>query len=282
MSFANGFLLNPSPAWFPYFGNQRRFVPYVLELLEGLGARPGDTMFETNAGSHAISWHVNKHLGMKTTANDLGLYSCSIGRSLSEKEHDGSLNLVTAATGAALLEEFGYQPPADATADKDLIAKWTAFIRQESASNPNRKNYTVTRGDLFEVIHHVGPTKFVYCDFAWPWRDGSATKEYTVTSDTLSRALGDLDAPDFKVASGRRILDDVVRYLDIATDRFEWVILSNQSSNYPTPEVLEPHLRACGYTPAISRRLTVPAEYVDDLGKDPEFTEYQYVFRGCK
>lgn len=276
---AHGFLLQPSPQWLPYFGNQRRFVPYVLELLEGLGADPGDTFFETNAGSHAISWHANKSMGLRTTANDLGLYSASIGRALSDPSTGASLLL--AARGAALIEEFGYQPPMDAQPNGALVDKWGEFLMAESRSNPNREDALVTRGNLFEVIRHVGEGgDFVYCDFAWPWKDGSATEEYTVTSDSLSLLLGDEDAPDFRVVSGRRILNDVVEYLDLAVERFKWVILSNQSSNYPTPEVLEPHMAAAGHVPVISRRLTVPAEYVDDLGKEPAFTEYQYVFEG--
>jgi len=272
----SGFLLEPSPTWLPYFGNQRRFVPYVLELLQGLGARPSDTFYETNAGSHAISWHVNKLLGLTTFANDLGAYSYAIGSALSGFDRDSR----TAALGAALIEEYGYLVPADApTPNSETIAKWIRFLREESATNENRRRTNVLRGDLFELLPSWSGD-FIYCDFAWPWKDGSFTEEYEVTGDTLSLHLGDETETQFRMASSRRILQDVLEYLDLARERFRFVILSNQSSNYPTPEVLEPHMRAAGHVPIISRRLSVPAEYVDDLGKDPVFTEYQYVFEG--
>jgi hypothetical protein len=264
-------LLKPSPLWFPYFGNQRRFVPFVSELLVGLGAKEGDTLFETNAGSHAISYHVAHELGLRPISNDLGCYSHHIGLALSG---DVEAALI-AAKGAALIEAYGYNPESGRVADKELVDKWLAFISQQ----PKLPGYRAIRGNLFETLkNHTG--KFIYCDFAWPWKDGSYTQEYETTADTLGQLLGDTAVTEFKVASARRILQDVVEYLDEARQRYEFVILSNQSSNYPIPEVLEAHMKACGHTPIISRRQTVPAEYVDDLGKDPFFTEYQYVFEG--
>lgn len=266
-------LLSPSPKWLPYFGNQRRFVPFVKELLVGLGAKEGQSFFETNAGSHAIGYHVNKELGLQVKANDLGFYSFCIGRALSG-DKDAT---VVAAKGAALIEQYGYNPPLFSEPDPFLMSKWGHFLDEQSIT----KNYTTQRMNLFEAIRSE-KGQFIYCDFAWPWRDGTATEEYETTVDTLGTILGDKTTTTFKVANGRRILSDVISYLDIARKNFKFVILSNQSSNYPTPEVLEPHMRACGHTPIISRRQTVPAEYVDDLGKDPFFTEYQYVFEGTK
>lgn len=74
------------------------------------------------------------------------------------------------------------------------------------------------------------------------------------------------------------ILDRVATALDIALEGFPYVILSNQSSNYPTPEVLEPWLADKGYPLICSRRLTMPANDVDNRGLDSMFTEYQYIF----
>lgn len=264
-------LLEQSPKWFPYFGNQRRFVPFVKELLVGLGAREGDVLFETNAGSHAISYHMRKELGLRPIANDLGYYSCAIGEALCGDM--GAVHIVS--NGAALMQEYGYNPPDNAVVNSEYAAEWIDFLLGQVKVD----NYTVSRGDLFETMK-LYSGKFIYCDFAWPWRDGSSTIEYKTTSDTFGKLLGDNKPCSFRVASGRRILQDVINYLDTARHRYEFVILSNQSSNYPTPEVLEAHMRACGHTPIISRRQTVPAEFVDDLGKDPFFTEYQYVFEG--
>lgn len=266
-------LLQSSPVWFPYFGNQKRFTPFVMELLKGLGAKEGDTLFETNAGSHAISYSAALELGMKPIANDLGFYSCAIGDAL-RGDQKGS---VIAARGAALIETYGYNPPSSAIVKDDLYEKWMSFIHDAPKVDPAR--YTVSRGDLFKTAPaHKGD--FIYCDFAWPWRDGSYTEEYEYSSDKLGALLGDETPCEFKVASARRILDDVVKYLDMARQNYRFVILSNQSSNYPPPEVLEAHMLACGHECIISRRQTVPAEYLDDLGKAKYFTEYQYVFEG--
>lgn len=264
-------LLQASPIWFPYFGNQRRFVPFVKELLVGLGAKEGDVLFETNAGSHAISYHLATELGLHPIANDLGFYSYNIGLAISS---NNSVAASITAKGAALIEQYGYNPTSD-SADATIISKWMSMILLMQKA----ENYKVIRGNLFETLkQHSG--KFIYCDFAWPWKDGTYTKEYEVTADTFSTMLGDKTVTTFQVASARRILQDVIEYLDEARKRYEFVILSNQSSNYPIPEVLEAHMKACGHVPIISRRQTVPAEYVDDLGKDPFFTEYQYVFEG--
>lgn len=266
-------LLTKSPMWFPYFGNQRRFVPFVKELLVGLGAKEGDILFETNAGSHAISYHMSIELGIRPIANDLGFYSFHIGRALM----GNSDSALIAASGAALIDQYGYNPVLDAVAEQSSIDKWREFL----STQVKVSNYSPIRGDLFHTLKQYRG-KFIYCDFAWPWKDGSYTKEYETTADTLGQLLGDNTVTEFKVASARRILQDVIEYLDEARQRYEFVILSNQSSNYPMPEVLEAHMKACGHVPIISRRQTVPAEYVDNLGKDSFFTEYQYVFEGAK
>ena len=268
-------LLSPSPEWFPYFGNQRRFVPFVKELLVGLGAQPGDMFFETNAGSHAISYHLALELGVQPVANDLGYYSCNIGKALT-RDIDAAK---VAARGAALMAAQGYNPTQPELFEEAAYEYWLSFIDALPKLDP--QDYEVKRSDLFATLKgqsYAG--KFIYADFAWPWRDGTATQEYETSSDTFGALLGDKQTTTFKVASARRILDDVIEYLDTARQSFEFVILSNQSSNYPPPEVLEAHMTACGHVPIISRRQTVPAEHVDDLGKSPTFTEYQYVFEG--
>ena len=266
-------LLQPAPKWFPYFGNQKRFTPFVKELLVGLGAREGDTFFETNAGSHAVSYDMATALGVIPTANDLGFYSYSIGLVLTgnySAEHD-------AAMCAALIDQQGYNPTNSCDYSPEAYNDWRDFI--DMLPKLPVGAYNVQRGDLFKTLKESSGD-FIYCDFAWPWRDGSYTAEYATTADTLGALCGDPAVMLFSMANARRILQDVVQYLDDARKRYRFVILSNQSSNYPTPEVLEAHMRACGHEPIISRRLTVPAEHVDNLGKDTTFTEFQYVFKG--
>lgn len=269
-------LLAPCEPWLPYFGHQKRFSPHVKSLLEGLGAQPGDTFFETNAGSHAVSWLLARELGVHPVANDLSAYSCAIGHALTG-DKDARRK---AARGAALIQEFGFNPPMGSAPDPDKVTGWEHFIEAIPKVDPGA--YTVTQGDLFKVAPQYSG-RFIYADFAWPWREGEATEEYVTTSSTLEAVMDGRTSDDtFEIASARRILQDVIAYLDFARERFEFVILSNQSSNYPPPLVLEPHMKACGHVPVISRSQTWPAEYLDNLGKDDTFTEYQYVFEGTR
>jgi len=271
----NGYLLQPPPQWVPYFGNQHRAVPYVLELLRGLGAQSGDSLFEANAGSHAVSWNANKELGMVTLANDMSFYSIAIGESL----QGTPAYLTTAATGAALLDEFGGQIPDKGDPSPASVEKWSAFLQTEATTNLNRRNHHVTRAGMFEMADQV-EGRFAYCNFDWPHREGTPRSDRMHAIHVLNQRLGDPGAVESAAPSGRQILDDVLKFLDMAVPRFEFVILSNQSSNYPPPEVLETHLQACGHVPIVARRLVIPNGLTDDRGSDPFFTEYQYVFKG--
>ena len=59
-----------------------------------------------------------------------------------------------------------------------------------------------------------------------------------------------------------------------------YVLLSNQSSNYPTPEILEVELLR-NKLPYLERHtMLTDAEYEDNLGKVDFFREYLYVIRG--
>ena len=60
----------------------------------------------------------------------------------------------------------------------------------------------------------------------------------------------------------------------------KYVLLSNQSSNYPTPELLEVALLKNNLNYEIRHTMLTDAEYEDNLGKETFFREYLYVIRG--
>lgn len=275
----NGYLIQPSPFWPPYFGNQKRFAPYVAELFRGLGLKPGDTYYETNAGSHAVACAARAH-GLSTHVNDAGAYSQALGNALYGDESYRR----RAAVGAAVLEKWGYDlegfDPSSMAPGDDRVEAWERSLSdlRASCAAPGVP-FSIRRGDLWDFVQECPGGDVLYTDFAWPWRDGRATGEYEVTADKLSAYL-DGSAPAFRMSTARQIMGDVVRLLDMARPKFKWVVLSNQPSNFPPPEVIEPTMQACGHAWAVARRLSLPAEDVDNRGLHTEFTEYQYVFEG--
>lgn len=245
-------LLQPSPEWPPYFGNQRRFVPFIVELLNGLGAGPGWELHETNAGSHAVALAAHS-LGVRTLANDLGEYSYCLGQALYGY---GGAYLPRAARLAA---EF--------CNDAAQEGRWLGWLRSHRYQPPAGSR--VVRGDWRDFVAGQSGADILYVDFAWPWVTGEATAEYERTSGGT-------------VPTARSVLTDVLRLLETARPKYRFLVLSNQSSNFPPASVLEPCLTAWGHRPFLTRTLTVPAEQVDNLGRAAEFTEYQYVFRGTQ
>ncbi len=266
-------MVRSSGIWPPYFGNQKRFAPYVMELLHGIGMTPGNSLYETNAGSHAIAYEARLNQ-YQTHTNDIGVYSQAIGYCLYGDLSEYMMS--KAFLGAALLEQYGYDlKGAVPTGVSPMrLSHWRRIFmsfRQQSA-----QPWSITQGNLWDFIKHQEGDA-LYVDFAWPWRDGRSTEEYTSSADTLTKLLTGEDV-ELTMPSGRQILQEVIQLLDIARKRFTWTILSNQSACFPTPEVLEPYLLACGHQWQIARRLSVPAEDVDNRGLTTEFTEYQYVF----
>ena len=254
-----------SPQWFPYFGNQSRVADFIAGAFEWIGVRSGDSVFETNAGSHAISYVLNQRFGTHAIANDLGYYSNLIGKALTGDMEAAKIVAKIAST----IELEGYQPE---KVNEYHAMKWLDFIEKL----PKAKNYENIRGNLFETMK---PADFIYCDFAWPWKDGTYTEEYEYTADRIGSLYGDTLVSEFKMASARRILQDVIEYLDKARKMAKkYVLLSNQSSNYPTFAVLETHMKACGHEWIAQRNQMHKATFMDDCGKDKYFTEYLYIF----
>ena len=299
-----GYLLKSSKEqgeWIPYFGNQYRFQEFVKELLFGLDFGEGDTFIETNSGSHAITCAA-RDVGMNTITNDLSPYSVMAGNVLygmpTGTHPPISVGCITQmvealATGSALLEKTWEPTPNTLKSlSKERVEYWKSVIptlrKKNEQMDVESKIFNLPL-DLFlkEMLHFekrsTSGKSIVYIDFAWPWRDGRSTEQYEVVNDPLLPLLDMTPKQtNTKMDTGRSILNTVAETLDISVKVGDWVILSNQSSNFPSPEVLEPYLDAIGHSPCISRRLTVPAEDVDNCGLHDTFTEYQYVIKGSE
>ena len=65
----------------------------------------------------------------------------------------------------------------------------------------------------------------------------------------------------------------------MAQDVSKYVLLSNQSSNFPTPELLEVELLKNGLNYQRDT-MTTDSEYEDNLGKETFFREYLYIIKG--
>ena len=76
------------------------------------------------------------------------------------------------------------------------------------------------------------------------------------------------------------VIGNVIKAVKEAKKVSKYVLLSNQSSNYPTPELLEVALLKNNLNYEIRHTMLTDAEYEDNLGKETFFREYLYVIRG--
>ena len=269
------YMLQKNYEWIPYFGNQKRFTQFVIEALEGLGLASPDLIFaETNSGSHAISYEVRKKFGCKTLSNDISSYSRVIGEVL----NGNSQSIPSAVLGATIISQFGYNVPKmeiieNSGINDSIVKHWTQFFE----TLPIYKGATIYQMDLFDFIPAIKGADILYMDFAWPWIDGRDVTEYSDMADTLSYIIDgkEIVYPEFTKFN---VIEKVLQACVMGVNNCRYVILSNQSSNFPPPDVLEPYLfNNPNFEVVAARRLTLPAEEVDNLGIAPYFTEYQYI-----
>jgi hypothetical protein len=80
----------------------------------------------------------------------------------------------------------------------------------------------------------------LYCDFDWPWVTGKETEVYTwYIKDISSILLGKKIEPNIKFWTKENIKDELLKVLQEGVNKFEYVFLSTQSSNYPNIEELK-------------------------------------------
>ena len=120
----------------------------------------------------------------------------------------------------------------------------------------------------------------MFMDFAWPWRDGSKTEEYNTTANIYINVFEKSKIKNIEIWDKNNVIDNVIKAVKEAKKVSKYILLSNQSSNYPTPELLEVALLKNNLNYEIRHTMLTDAEYEDNLGKETFFREYLYVIRG--
>lgn len=279
----------------PYFGRQSRFFEFFDACVTPLMSERG-IYAETNSGSNSNIYRFAKK-GYKVIVNDVSIYSNSIAKaSMSEEEPtkvestnswlDNYKNtyIDRAALFAGLIDTYGYNPEVPNELNDDLrenIEKYQEHLKTIRKNEVKaHKIYTL---DLFEYLKTLKEENIIvdvmFMDFAWPWRDGNLTEEYDTTANVFADILKE-KRTKVKIWDKTNVLEEVIKAVKEAQKVSKYVLLSNQSSNFPTPELLEVELLKNGLNYEIRHTMLTDAEYEDDLGKSDFFREYLYVIRG--
>lgn len=279
----------------PYFGRQSRFFEFFDKCVTPLIGENG-VYAETNSGSNSNIFMFAKK-GYKVIANDVSLYSNSIAKAvmsdeipqnivLNNEAIDGykSSYIDRAALFAGLIETYGYNPMIPKNIDNELEKKINNYKKHLSdIAKQGIRAYKIYNDDLFEYLKKLQKegvnVDVMFMDFAWPWRDGTKTDEYDTTANVFSKIINK-KANEIQIWDKNNVIDNVITAIKEAKKVSKYVLLSNQSSNYPTPEILEVALLKNGIYYEERHTMLTDAEYEDNLGKDSFFREYLYVIKG--
>ena len=279
----------------PYFGRQSRFYEFFEKCIEPLMSENG-IYAETNSGSVSNAYKFAKK-GYRVITNDISVYSYSIAKAVlsddipnfKTKNKDWTSEYTKTYSDisslfAGLIETYGYNPKIPEKLDKNLkdnIKKYQQHL--SNIKKNNLKAYKIYNLDLFEYLDKLKEDQVkvdvMFMDFAWPWRDGSMTKEYDTTANDFANVLG-IDTKEVTIWDKTNVINEVIRAIKKAKKVSKYVLLSNQSSNYPTPEILEVALLKNKINYSIRHTMLTDEEYEDDLGKSDFFREYLYVIEG--
>ena len=190
-----------------------------------------------------------------------------------------------ASVFAANVELYGYNANIPECENEELHKKIERYIKYFSSINAKKITaYNSYNEDLFSYLKQLNTeNKYVdvmFMDFAWPWRDGSKTDEYNTTANEFSSIFENDERNEICIWDKSNVIDNVINAVKSAKKISKYVLLSNQSSNYPTPELLEVALLQNGLNYEIRHTMLTDAEYEDNLGKDNFFREYLYVIKG--
>ena len=279
---------------FPYFGRQARFYDFFESCVEPLMSE-GGIYAETNSGSNANGYRFAKK-GYKVILNDLSVYSNSIAKAVFTndipkhkknnmwygeyiKTYEKRASLL-----AGLIDTYGYNPivPNELNIElKNNIDKYLKHIKK--IKNNEVKAYKIFNLDLFKYLDKLKKDNInvdvMFMDFAWPWRDGTMTDEYDTTANIFADVIGEKNEK-VKIWDKTNVIAEVLKAIKKARKVSKYVLLSNQSSNYPTPEILEVALLKNNINYTIRHTMLTDEEYEDDLGKSDFFREYLYVIEG--
>ena len=183
------------------------------------------------------------------------------------------------------MDIYGYNAEIPSELDDKLKSKIEEYIKYFSEINEKKvRAYKSYNDDLFCYLKKLYKDNvkvdIMFMDFAWPWRDGSKTEEYNTTANIYSNVFETSEIKNIEIWDKNNVIDNVIKAVKEAKKVSKYVLLSNQSSNYPTPELLEVALLKNNLNYEIRHTMLTDAEYEDNLGKETFFREYLYVIRG--
>lgn len=279
-----------------YFGQQSRFFNFfemiVDDLLHGKGVYA-----ETNSGSNGNAFMYAKK-GYQVITNDASEYSYSVANAIMSDKAPTEFNckhewlnkynnsyIGRASVFASVVELYGYNAEIPSEPNSELEEKINEYISYFTKINNEKvRAFKSYNEDLFNYLKKLKEEKInvdiMFMDFAWPWRDGSKTEEYNTTANIYSNVFEKSKISNIEIWDKENVIDNVIKAVKEAKKVSKYVLLSNQSSNYPTPEVLEVALLKNGLNYDIRHTMLTDAEYEDNLGKESFFREYLYVIRG--
>lgn len=279
-----------------YFGQQSRFYSFFETIVDGLLHGKG-VYAETNSGSNGNAYMYAKK-GYKVITNDASEYSFSVANAIMSdnlpkeffckydwlKDYSDSY-IKRASVFASIVDIYGYNAEIPTTLDKTLKDKIDHYIKYFTDINDKKvRAYKSYNEDLFYYLEklHKDDIKVdvMFMDFAWPWRDGSKTEEYNTTANIYSNVFEKSKIKNIEIWDQSNVIENVIKAVKEAKKVSKYVLLSNQSSNFPTPEILEVALLKNNLNYEIRHTMLTDAEYEDNLGKADFFREYLYVIRG--
>lgn len=279
-----------------YFGQQSRFFNFFEMIVDSLLHGKG-IYAETNSGSNGNAFMYAKK-GYKVITNDASEYSYSVANAIMSdyipKEFDCKYEWLKkysdsyigrASVFASVVELYGYNAEIPSEVNDELENKINEYISYfKKINNENVRAYKTYNDDLFNYLKKLSEEKInvdiMFMDFAWPWRDGTKTEEYNTTANIYSNVFEKSKISNIEIWDKENVIDNVIKAVKEAKKVSKYVLLSNQSSNYPTPEILEVALLKNGLNYDIRHTMLTDAEYEDNLGKEIFFREYLYVIRG--
>lgn len=279
-----------------YFGQQSRFFNFfemiVDDLLHGKGIYA-----ETNSGSNGNAFMYAKK-GYQVITNDASEYSYSVANAIMSDKVPTEFNckyewlnkysnsyIGRASVFASVVELYDYNAEIPSEPNFELEEKINEYISYFTKINNEKvRSFKSYNEDLFNYLRKLKEEKInvdiMFMDFAWPWRDGSKTEEYNTTANIYSNVFEKSKISNIEIWDKENVIDNVIKAVKEAKKVSKYVLLSNQSSNYPTPEVLEVALLKNGLNYDVRHTMLTDAEYEDNLGKETFFREYLYVIRG--
>ncbi len=280
----------------PYFGKQARFFEFFKKCITPYLPING-IYAETNSGSVSNAFEFAK-LGYKVIVNDIGEYSNAIAHAVFNNstpinaedkckyewlnEYKNSY-IDRASIFASNMAINGYNAPMPRNNNCELIEKAEIYKKELlSIRKQGIRAYKIFNDDLFEFLKELDNNDItvdvMFMDFAWPWRNGEETDEYCTTANTLSGVFNNKEI-HIKMWNKQNVIENVLLALKLAKKVSNYIFLSNQSSNYPTPELLEVNLLENGFNYEIRHTMLTKATQEDNLLNEEFFREYLYVIK---